>query len=237
MNKYLELTNIEKKYGDVISLDNISIEIEKSRVTTLVGTSGAGKTTLLRIINGLENATNGQVKFEGRTMTKKELRSITSMVFQKTVMFSTTVYANLAFGLKIRGFERKEIDEKIHGILSRVGMEEFTKRKAKKLSGGEQQRISLARALILQPKILILDEPTANLDPTNAQIIEDMINVTKNSNTIILATHNLYQAKRLSDKIAHIFNGKIIELSDSNKFFTNPTDERTTKFINGALQF
>jgi tungstate transport system ATP-binding protein len=237
LNKYLELTNIEKKYGDVISLDNISLEIEKSRVTTLVGTSGAGKTTLLRIINGLENATNGQVKFEGRTMTKKELRSITSMVFQKTVMFSTTVYANLAFGLKIRGFERKEIDEKIHTILSRVGMEEFAKRKAKKLSGGEQQRISLARALILQPRILILDEPTANLDPTNAQIIEDIINVTKNSNTIILATHNLFQAKRLSDKIAHIFNGKIIELSDSNKFFTNPTDERTTKFINGELQF
>jgi tungstate transport system ATP-binding protein len=237
MNKYLELSNIQKKFGNIDTLNKVSIEIEKGKITTLVGTSGAGKTTVLRIISGLDHPDNGQVKFEGRIMKPKELRSITSMVFQKTAMFNTTVYNNLAFGLKVRGFEKNDIDRKIKEILSKVGMEEFVKRKAKKLSGGEQQRISLARALIIEPKILLLDEPTANLDPSNAQIIEKIIKESKNLNTILLATHNLHQAKRLSYNIAHIFGGKIIEFSDSNKFFTNPSDERTTKFINGELQF
>lgn len=166
------------------------------------------------------------------------MRQVATLVFQRTAMFSRSVYDNLAFGLRLRGKSDSEIKEKISEALQDVGLKSFEKRKAKKTSGGEQQRISLARAFLLEPKILLLDEPTANLDPNSAVIIEKAILSRKKDDTIIvIATHNLSQASRLGDEIIHIYNGQIIEAGVSEEFFRNPKSDLTRKFINGELEF
>jgi len=154
------------------------------------------------------------------------------------VMFNMSVYGNLAYGLKIRGRQNSEIKEKIDQELNTVGLRDFEKRKARKTSGGEQQRIALARAFLLDPQILLLDEPTANLDPHSATIIEQALQTrTKGKSIIILATHNLSQAKRLADEIVHIHDGRIVEIADAQEFFSNPRSEITRRFINGELDY
>ena len=153
-------------------------------------------------------------------------------------MFSRSVYDNLAYGLKIRGKKDEEIRDAIAEALHSVGLKNFEKRRAKKTSGGEQQRIALARAFLLEPQILLLDEPTANLDPNNAIILEKAILKRKEKDhVIIIATHNLSQARRLGDEIVHIHGGKIIERASPEDFFDNPKNEITRKFINGELEF
>ena len=234
----LHLENIEKSYGPIKALKDISLEIDGGKTVVLLGSNGAGKTTLLRIIAGLEKQDKGYVFFNGKNMNEKELRQIASLVFQKTVMFSRSVYENLAYGLKIRGKKDWEIQEQIARALQAVGLRNFQRRKAKKTSGGEQQRISLARAFLLNPKILLLDETTANLDPNSATIIEKAITDAKKENGItILATHNLGQAKRIADQIIHMYNGEIVEVADPEKFFNNPSNEVSRKFINGELGY
>lgn len=153
-------------------------------------------------------------------------------------MFSRSVYGNLAYGFKIRGRKDSEIREEITVALHAVGLRNFEKRKANRTSGGEQQRIALARAFLLNPQILLLDEPTANLDPNSATIIERAIEWrTKEKNIIMLATHNLSQAKRLANEVVHIHNGKIVEIASSKEFFSDPRSEITRKFINGELDY
>jgi tungstate transport system ATP-binding protein len=208
------------------------------RTIALVGTNGAGKTTLLRVIAGLEEPDKGSVVFKGKNMNGRELRQIATLVFQKTVMFNRSVFSNLAYGLKIRGKKEDEIKEGIARELHTIGLRNFEKRKARKTSGGEQQRIALARAFLLNPRILLLDEPTANLDPNNATVIEKAIRSrTREKGIIILSTHNLVQAKRLADEVVHIYNGKIVETAGSEEFFNNPRSEITWKFINGELEY
>lgn len=238
MEVRLQLQNIEKNYGSVNVLEDINLEIMGGKTIALLGINGAGKTTLLRIIAGLERQDRGSLFFNGKRMNGKELRQIASLVFQRTAMFSRSVYDNLAYGLKIRGKKDAEIREEITRGLQAVGLRNFEKRKAKKTSGGEQQRIALARAFSLNPQILLLDEPTANLDPNSATIIESAImSRTKENSIIILATHNLSQAKRLANEVVHIYGGKIVEVADPQEFFTNPSNEITRKFINGELDY
>jgi len=178
------------------------------------------------------------VFLNNREATDKDLRGVSTLVFQRTAMFSRSVYDNLAYGLKIRGNKDSEIKDKITEALRSVGLSNFEKRKAKKTSGGEQQRISLARAFLLDPKILLLDEPTANLDPNSAIIIEKAIlNHKKDDTIIMIATHNLSQARRLGDELIHIHDGRIVETGSSEEFFTNPKSDLTRKFINGELEF
>jgi tungstate transport system ATP-binding protein len=232
------LEDIEKNYATVKAIDLINLEVSGGKIIVLIGVNGAGKTTLLRIIAGLDKQDKGCVFFNGETVTDKELRQIATLVFQRTAMFSMSVYDNLAFGLKLRGKKDAEIKERIAETLHNVGLKNFEKRRAKRTSGGEQQRIALARAFLLEPKILLLDEPTANLDPNSATIIERVImNRRKRENIIIMATHNLSQAKRIGDEIVHIHNGKIIERASTQEFFDNPKNEITQKFINGELEF
>jgi tungstate transport system ATP-binding protein len=234
----LQIKEITKQYHAAKALDSISLDAEGGKIIVLLGVNGAGKTTLLRIIAGLESPEAGTISFNDEVMNAKELRKATTMVFQKTVMFDLSVYDNLAFGLKIKKVPETEITQKVSEALHMVGLANFEKRKARKTSGGEQQRISLARALLLNPRILLLDEPTANLDPNSARIIEKAILSQKNSDSVIvMATHNLGQAKRLADTVIHMHEGRIIEAASSKDLFDNPQNETTRKFIRGELEF
>ena len=153
-------------------------------------------------------------------------------------MFSTNVYDNLAYGLRIRKVPKEEIKKKIDEALQAVRLSGFEKRRAKKTSGGEQQRIALARAFLLESHVLLLDEPTANLDPNSATIIEKAIVSKKSAQRIIvMATHNLTQARRMADEIVHIYNGEIVEVASPENFFENPKSEISRKFVNGELEF
>ncbi len=237
MSFSLRLENIEKNYRTVKALDSVSLDIEGGKTVALLGINGSGKTTLLRIIAGLEKQDKGNILFNNKKVSAKELRQIGTLVFQKTAMLSRSVYENLAFGLRIRGKTDHEIKGEIAQVLHDVGLRNFEKRKAKKTSGGEQQRIALARAFLINPQILLLDEPTSNLDPNNTLIIERAVmNRRKEGNVVMLATHNLIQAKLLADEIVHIHNGKIVETASPEEFFNNPRSEITQKFINGELE-
>jgi tungstate transport system ATP-binding protein len=214
------------------------LSLEGNKIIVLLGVNGAGKTTLMRIMSGLENADNGKILLNNRTMSPKALRQVSTLVFQKTAMFTMNVYDNLSFGLKIRKAPKVEIPQKISAALHEVRLSGFEKRRAKKLSGGEQQRAALARAFLLDSKVLLLDEPTANLDPNSATIIEKAIVGKKSADRIIvMATHNLAQARRMADEIVHIYNGQVEEASPTEEFFEKPKSEISRRFVNGELEF
>ena len=239
MVRHLQIEKIDKKYDEITALDSVTLDVMAGKVIALVGVNGSGKTTLLSILAGLDEPDNGDVIIDYKKLRSQKLRKISTMVFQKNAMFNKRVYDNVSFGLKIRKLAKEDIEKKVTEALFTVGLNGFQKRNAKKLSSGEQQRIALARALVIEPEILLLDEPTSNLDPSNAIIIEDIIKEMgkRNSCVVILATHNLHQAKRLSNEIVHIHYGKILEISSPNNFFKNPTNQITRKFIDGGLQF
>jgi len=238
MTPLLELKEIGKYYKNLKALDNVSLQAKGGKIVVLIGVNGAGKTTLMRIIAGLEETNAGCISLDGQEMNSKGLRKNSTMVFQRTAIFNRSVYDNVAFGLKVRGIDDQKIAQEVPQALRLVGLANFEKRKAKKTSGGEQQRIALARAFLLNPKILLLDEPTANLDPNSSMIIERaIVGRKKDDEIIIMATHNLAQAKRLADEIIHIYNGRIIEHSSPDEFFNNPRSEITRKFINGELEY
>mgnify|MGYP001029507410 CR=1 FL=1 len=239
MARNAKIEGVEKTYGERKALDNISLDIEGRRILALVGLNGSGKTTLLRIVSGLDEPTSGSILVDDRRMQGQELRRIATMIFQRTVMFNASVFENVAFGLRVRGFTKAEVEKRVSQALVSVGLTGFERRRAKKLSGGEQQRVALARAFAINPEIFLLDEPTANLDPASAIGIENIIREMRERETraVILSTHNLHQARRLADKIAHIHYGRILEVAKPDRFFTNPSNEVTRRFVNGELQF
>ena len=238
MSANLRLEGIEKNYRSLRALDDVTFEAEGGRIIAMIGVNGAGKSTLLRISAGLEKPDKGRIIFNDEPLGDKDLRQIATLVFQRTAMFSMSIYDNLAFGLKIRKQNNLEIKTRITEALHDVGLKGFEKRRAKKTTGGEMQRIALARAFLLAPKILLLDEPTANLDPHSATIIENAIMKRKSSEIIIvLATHNLTQARRLGDEVVHLHGGRIVERASTEEFFENPKSEITRKFLNGELEF
>ncbi|RLI75189.1 phosphate ABC transporter ATP-binding protein [Archaeoglobales archaeon] len=236
----IRLKNVSKMYGDVMALSRINLDIKRGEIFAIIGHSGAGKTTLLRILAMIEKPSEGEYYYNGIKVDGNEeiLRKKVTMVFQKPVMFNTSVYNNIAHGLKLRGYKRGEIRKRVKEVLKLVNLEGYEKLNAKRLSGGEQQRVAIARAIIINPELLILDEPTANLDPANVIIIEKIIKeVASNGITVVLATHNLFQAKKLSDRTAHIFNGRLIEVTETDELFENPKSKITEKFITGELYF
>jgi tungstate transport system ATP-binding protein len=234
----LELTSVTRSFRTIKAVNNISLRLDGGKLTVLVGVNGAGKTSLMRIMAGLDKPDQGKISYNNQSIDDKQLRQVATLVFQKTAMFSMNVYDNLAYGLRFREEPEKEIKQKVTQALADVKLSGFEKRRAKKTSGGEQQRLSLARAFLLDPKVLLLDEPTANLDPYSATIIEKAVLARKNSETIIvMATHNLNQASRLADEIVHIHKGEVVEVASPKDFFENPKSELTRKFIKGELEF
>jgi tungstate transport system ATP-binding protein len=238
LNISLQLEKLEKTYRDVKALKAVSLSLQGNKIIVLLGVNGAGKSTLMRVIAGLENPDTGQILINNQKMSSKVLREISTLVFQKTAMFTMNVCDNLAYGLRIRKIPKEMISERITENLGAVKLVGFEKRRAKKLSGGEQQRVSLARAFMLNPDILLLDEPTANLDPNSSIIIENAIISKKRADRIIvMATHNLSQARRMADEIVHIHDGQIVEAAETVAFFENPKSEISRKFVNGELEF
>jgi molybdopterin-binding protein len=219
-----ELKTLTKSYGNQIVLHDINLQIEEGKILGLLGPNGSGKTTLLKILAFLEKPTSGEVEFQGEKVTEKSaerMRLQSAMVFQRTLLFSNSVYYNVAYGLKMRKLPQNIIKEEVKKVLSLVKLEGFEKRSAKKLSGGEQQRVALARTLILKTKLLLLDEPTANLDPKNTQILEEVIGTVNRElkTTIVMATHNMFQAKSLPQQIALMKDGKISEIGAPAEIF------------------
>ncbi|MGQ9719659.1 MAG: ABC transporter ATP-binding protein [Nitrososphaerales archaeon] len=224
MSCLIELEDVTKRYGKIVALNNASLKVIRGEILTIVGPNGSGKTTLLRIMAGIDRPTSGEfyfggVKVDGGDM--NEIRSKSTMVFQRTALFNTTVYKNLAYGLKLRGYPKNDIKEKVMDALRLVRLEGYEDRPAKGLSGGEQQRVSLARALILETELLLLDEPTANLDPKNVSIIEETISrVNKERHTtIVMATHNIFQAETLAHRLAILLEGNIAEVGSAKELF------------------
>jgi molybdopterin-binding protein len=226
MSWVAELKKVTKVFDGITALDNVNLKILDGEIFALLGPNGSGKTTLLKILAFIEKPSEGEVYFCGRKVTDKDMaqmRMESTMVFQKTTLFNTTVYNNVAYGLKIRKMPKNKIEEEVSKALKLVRLEGFEKRLAKRLSGGEQQRVALARALALNTKLILLDEPTANLDPKNAAIIEEIIATVNRElkTTIVMATHNMFQAKNLPHRIALITGGKISGVGKPAEIFGN----------------
>jgi molybdopterin-binding protein len=228
MKQLIKLKEVTKQYGEITALDDVSLEVKEKEIFTVLGPNGSGKTTMLRIMASIIEPTSGEVFFGGKRINdsnRSQARKKSTMVFQKTALFNTTVYENVAYGLKLRKFRKKEIDERVENVLDLVKLNGYKKRLAKKLSGGEQQRVSLARALALNTKLLLLDEPTANLDPKNVSIIEETISRVNHelNTTIVMATHNLFQAETITKTAALILDGKIVQIGTAQEIFRVPS--------------
>jgi molybdopterin-binding protein len=228
MKWLMKLKDIKKRYGEITALDGVSLEIVENEIFTILGPNGSGKTTMLKIMASIDEPTSGEVFFDGNIINnsnRNQARQKSTMVFQKTTIFNTTVYKNIAYGLKLRGYSKKETEKKVKEAMSLVKLAGYEKRLAKKLSGGEQQRVSLARALALNTKLLLLDEPTANLDPKNVSIIEEIIShVNRDFNTtVVMATHNLFQAETLTNRVALLLGGKMAQVGAPQEILRGPS--------------
>jgi tungstate transport system ATP-binding protein len=233
---YLETVRLSKKYDGLVALDHVGLKSSVGQITSIVGVNGSGKTTLLKILAGLEEANDGVIMVDSKNVSSESLRARSTMVFQKSVIISGTVYDNVAYGLRVNGVPSKDIKDRVQHALSTVNLAEFGRRKARKLSSGEQQRVAIARALVIEREIILIDEPTSNLDPANTLIIEQAIKDSAQSRILILSTHNLPQAKRLSHRLIHLYRGHLVEDGTTEEFFARPRDEKTRLFIGGDLQ-
>jgi tungstate transport system ATP-binding protein len=232
-----QLRNLQHCYGDRIILDLPALDIERGEILAIVGPSGSGKSTLLRLLQFLEPPTSGLITFDGTTFDGSvplEVRRRVVTVFQHPALLDRSVFDNVGYGLRLRGLPH--VPETIMSALERVGLSHYARTRAKTLSGGEAQRVALARSLVLKPAAVLLDEPTANLDPYNVGLIEEIIRG-HGSTTVVLVTHNTFQAKRLADRVGLLFGGKLIELLPTDRFFNDPTDPRTRSFINGEMVY
>ena len=234
------LSQVRQAYGQPtprVVLDIESLEIQAGEVLALVGPSGAGKSTLLRLLNFIEQPTSGRIEFEGQPVPAEPppavLRRVTT-VFQRSLMLNGSVRENVAFGLRLRGLPA---DGRVDEALARVGLSHLARARAGRLSGGEMQRTALARALVIEPAVLLLDEPTANLDPSNVGQIEAILREQNQARgtTLVLVTHNVFQARRLAARTGLLLAGRLVELAPTETFFSHPTDPRTAAFTRGDM--
>ena len=240
MSYAFRLESVRQRYTGRTVLDLVELKVRRGEILALVGPSGSGKSTLLRLLNFLENPTEGTLYYEGRAAdgerTPLELRRQVTTVFQQTALQKASVRANVAYGLRLRGLR---VDGQVEGLLETVGLSELAGAPARQLSGGEKQRVALARALIFRPRVLLLDEPTANLDPYNVGLIEQIVRTENRDNetTVVLVTHNVFQAHRLAHRTGLILNGRLVELADTAAFFGSPADPRTAAFVSGEMVY
>jgi phosphate transport system ATP-binding protein len=250
-NIELEVKHLDFFYnGNVHALKGISLPIYKNNVTALIGPSGCGKTTLLRCFNRMhdlypKHRYGGEIVFEGRNILSDgedliKLRSRIGMVFQKPTPFPMTITENIAYGLKLKGVrQRTELAERIERALKHAALWDEVKDKlhagAYELSGGQQQRLVIARALAVEPDILLFDEPTSALDPISTAKIEELVVNLKKDVTIIIVTHNMQQAARVSDMTGFLYMGELIEYGTTEKIFTSPDKKQTDDYITGRF--
>jgi phosphate transport system ATP-binding protein len=246
----IETKNINLYYSDFHALKGISMEMDANSVTAFIGPSGCGKSTYLRLLNRMNDLIDGvkitgEVLIAGKDIYRKkveidELRKQVGMVFQKPNPFPKSIFENVAFGLRVNGERGKTfIEERVERSLKQAALWDEVKDKLKKsafeLSGGQQQRLCIARALAIEPKILLMDEPASALDPISTTKIEQLIYELKNQYTIVIVTHNMQQAGRVSDKTAFFYMGELIEYDTTKKIFTNPSDVRTQNYVTGRF--
>ena len=236
------LQNVRKDYSDRSVLQVDELDIYQGEVFALVGPSGAGKSTLLRLLNFLESPTQGTIHFEKSEFSATrdmpvDIRRKVTTVFQNPMLLNRSVWANVHYGLKLRGL--RDSSARIQAALDNVGMLEFAEKRARFLSGGEAQRVALARAIVLQPEVLLLDEPTANLDPYNIGVIEETVAELnrRQGTTVVLVTHNIFQARRMAQRVALLLDGDVVEIAGVDEFFSSPRDPRTAAFVRGEMVY
>ncbi|GAA0178190.1 phosphate ABC transporter ATP-binding protein PstB [Clostridium sediminicola] len=245
----LRVQDLDLYYGDFQALKKINIDIPENKVTALIGPSGCGKSTFLKTLNRMNDLVEG-VKIEGDVRLDGDdiyggidvirLRKRVGMVFQKPNPFPMSIYDNIAYGPRTHGIKKKsQLDEIVEKSLRSAAIWEEVKDRLKKnalgLSGGQQQRICIARALATEPEVLLMDEPTSALDPISTLKIEDLAAELKKKYTIVMVTHNMQQAGRISDRTAFFLHGEIVEYDDTNVIFSNPKDKRTEDYITGRF--
>ncbi|MCX9082216.1 MAG: phosphate ABC transporter ATP-binding protein [Candidatus Methanoperedens sp.] len=237
MEELIRIESLQKVFGEKEVLRNIDLTILQGEIFAFIGPSGAGKTTLLRILNFFEIPEKGTIKFMGINPEVINIRRRMSLLFQTPAIFNNSVFENVAYGLKVRGIDKKIIEKKVGDALNIVGLPGMEKQNARTLSGGEAQRMAFARAIVYDPQILLLDEPTANLDPANVMKIEEIIKRIRNerTTTIVLATHNIPQVRRIADRVGILLNGELIEVNSKEGIFSKPKDARSEAFINGEM--
>lgn len=244
----VEVKNLDLYYGDSQALKNVNMQIEKQKVTAFIGPSGCGKSTLLRCFNRMNDLVDsvridGEILLEdqniyGKAVDVAELRRRVGMVFQKPNPFPKSIYENVAYGLRIQGINKKRVlDEVVERSLRGAALWDEVKDRlhesALGMSGGQQQRLVIARSIAVEPEVLLLDEPASALDPISTLKIEELIYELKSKYTIIIVTHNMQQAARVSDNTAFMYLGELIEFGDTNELFTNPTKKKTEDYITG----
>ncbi len=246
MNRVFRLTDIGKAYGSREVLKNISLEIEPEHISAILGPNGSGKTTLLKIMALLTPPEQGTIEIMGQNVMWKhskklllDLRRRMAMVTQPVYMFQGSVFDNVAYGLKVRGISGAEQHRHVQKSLALMNMQDFTGYPARRLSAGEKQKVAIARALVLEPEVLFLDEPTANIDSASAIDIEKNIKIIRDEykSNIIIVTHNVFQARRVADRILMLWDGELIESNETAALFKDPQDHRTSAFICGDLYF
>ena len=248
MSKF-DITNAELYYGDFKALKGINLAIPENKITAFIGPSGCGKSTLLKSLNRMNDLVEGcritgQFLLDGEDiygrMDVNELRKRVGMVFQKPNPFPMSVYDNIAFGPRTHGVHSKvKLDDIVEKSLRDAAIWDELKDRLKKsalgLSGGQQQRLCIARALAVQPEVLLMDEPTSALDPISTSKIEDLAIELKKEYTIVMVTHNMQQAARISDMTAFFLLGEVVEYADTDSIFSNPQDKRTEDYITGRF--
>ena len=234
----IEVAGLTHSYSEREVLQDLNLSIGKGEVFAIIGPTGAGKTTLLRIIDLLEVPGAGEIYFDGKRIPRSgkqrlEIRRRMSFIQQKPQVFNLSVYDNIACGLTWRGEKKNEIAEKVDHIVEMVGLQGYKNRNARTLSGGEAQRVALARSLVLEPEVLLLDEPTANLDPVSTEQIEQLISYVarQRDTTMIMATHAMSQGQQLADRIGVLLNGRLVQTGSTANIFRSPQNEEVAHFV------
>jgi phosphate transport system ATP-binding protein len=245
----IEVRDLSLSYGSNKALKNISLTIDEKVVTAFIGPSGCGKSTLLRCFNRMNDLIDnvhieGTIRIAGQDINSREvdvieLRKRIGMVFQKSNPFPKSIYENVAYGLKLQGVKKSELDGIVEKSLRQAALWEEVKDRLHTsglgLSGGQQQRLCIARAIAIQPEIILMDEPASALDPIATSRIEDLIMELKKDFTIVIVTHNMQQAARVSDATAFFYIGELVEFGPTSRIFTSPTQKRTEDYVTGRF--